>query len=580
MQAAEQVERQGKFQEAVQRYQESLKCLDKLNITDLESLNETSKSADFKTKIITGIARCTINLGSYQRGLRIAQSIEDPVSRQSIAIQARDLLKNNDLTTEPGIWLDIGTIFEQSNDYHSAAEAYINGKFYGNMTKILSEIKSSHVLLNYAKAKESDGNFVEAADAYQKAGDVVSVVRMYLGKLGKGKEAGEIALASKSVEACKLVAKYFQKSGLHEKAITFLVYSGNGREAFKIAKERGGSDGMVEYAKALGGDNAPEDELNLIADHFCENGSYFEAGRFYMKAKVFNRGISMLLKDGSEPAISLAVDTVVSIQNITDKDRLKQHLVAYLSGDLDGVQKVEHFDYLLNLYLMCNDYRDANHISILLAWQKCSVLSITKARDFILKISQEIPVDSRTQDFNNCLNLLQSYVLCRFWGKEKDPERATRLLNRVIPNLSKFGSNETQTAILLTAAIESTKAGLKATAFRHAAACIQSPGNTCLDKKKRSILENIIRKASKDDKTGKGEVPVGESDCQFCGFGFDEYGLVCPNCQQTSGMCFASGLRVLKVGGYGKSLTDVGSGLQINDDILGDYKVEQFLPDL
>ena len=219
-------------------------------------------------------------------------------------------------------------------------------------------------------------------------------------------------------------------------------------------------------------------------------------------------------------------------------------------------------------------------LSILLAWQKCSVLSITKARDFILKISQEIPVHSRTQDFNNCLNLLQSYVLCRFWGKEKDPERATRLLNRVIPNLSKFGSNETQTAILLTAAIESTKAGLKATAFRHAAACIQSPGNTCLDKKKRSILENIIRKASKDDKTGNGEVPVGESDCQFCGFGFDEYGLVCPNCQQTSGMCFASGLRVLKVGGYGKSLTDVGSGLQINDDILGDYKVEQFLPDL
>ena len=546
----------------------------------MKGLDKLNGNVEIKNKIITGIARCTLNLGSYQRGLRIAQSIEDSVAKQSIAIQARELLKKNDnITTEPGIWLEIGNIFEQCSDFHSAAEAYINGKFYGNMTKILSEVKSSHVLLNYARAKESDGNYVEASEAYNKAGDVVSVVRIYLGKLGKAKEAGEIALASKSVEACKLVAKYFQKSGLHEKAISFLVYSGNGQEAFKIAKEMGSSEGMVEYAKALGGDNAPEEQLNLIADHFCENGSFLEAGRFYIKAKVYNRGISMLLKDGGEAAISLAVDTVVSIQNVTDKERLKTGLVSYLSGDLDGVQRIEHFDYLLQLYLMCGDYRDANHVAILLTWQKCSVLSITKARDFIVKTSQDIPVSERSQEFNNCLNLLQSYVLCRFWGKEKDPQRATRLLNRIIPNLSKFGSNETQTAILLTAAIESTKAGLKATAFRHAAACIQSPGNASLDKKKRAILENIIRKASKDDKTGKGEDAVGESDCMFCGFRFDEYGLVCPNCQQTSGMCLASGLRLVKGVGVGVNIMDVGNGLKMNDEYLqGSYKIENFLP--
>merc|ERR1711879_306545 len=123
---------------------------------------------------------------------------------------------------------------------------------------------------------------------------------------------------------------------------------------------------------------------------------------------------------------------------------------------------------------------------------------------------------------------------------------------------------ETQTAILLTAAIEATKAGLKATAFRHAAAAIQSQGNASLDKKKRAILENIIRKASKDDKSGKGELPSEDSPCQFCNFEFDQYALTCPNCQQTSAMCFASGLRVTKNGNFSK----IGQGIFVRKDFL------------
>jgi len=127
--------------------------------------------------------------------------------------------------------------------------------------------------------------------------------------------------------------------------------------------------------------------------------------------------------------------------------------------------------------------------------------------------------------------------------------------------------------------VEASKAGLRATAFRHAAATLQSTGAASLDKKRRTMMENIVRKANKEEKSGKGEALPNESDCKFCSFAFDEYQLVCPNCQQMSPMCVASGLRVSKQNDSLGSLVELGNGLTAMKDYLeAPYKAAMFLP--
>lgn len=205
--------------------------------------------------------------------------------------------------------------------------------------------------------------------------------------------------------------------------------------------------------------------------------------------------------------------------------------------------KASYFEQLLNLYIACGDYRDANHIAILLAWQKCSSISISTARNFLLKICHKLPEKSRTSDFNNCLYSLQSYCLVKIWSK-LDSVKSTYLLNRVLQNLSKFGSADTQTSILMTAAFEAHKANLKATSFKHAKTALQSQGGASLPPQRRKNLEQIVRRASKEDKLGQGESLPEEHNCMFCDFVFDKYKLSCPNCQQTSQMCMASGERI------------------------------------
>ena len=153
---------------------------------------------------------------------------------------------------------------------------------------------------------------------------------------------------------------------------------------------------------------------------------------------------------------------------------------------------------------------------------------------------------------------------------------STQLLNRVVSNLSKFGTAEMQTQILMTAAFEAQKAQLKATSFKHAVAALQSQGKDSIAPQRRKVLEKIIRGASKDDKTGKGEPDIEDNDCLHCGFGFEKYKLTCPSCQQTSKMCMGCGERV----GKRDAVLVQNNGLVVKENILEETgkDVKEFLP--
>jgi len=71
----------------------------------------------------------------------------------------------------------------------------------------MQQVTSLKIFLQYAKAKEADGKFVEAADAYHRAKDFDSEVRIYLDHLGDPKQAVAIVKESGSIEGAKMVAK-------------------------------------------------------------------------------------------------------------------------------------------------------------------------------------------------------------------------------------------------------------------------------------------------------------------------------------------------------------------------------------
>lgn len=58
------------------------------------------------------------------------------------------------------------------------------------------------------QAKEAEGDFESAVEAYAKSGDVESCVRLLLDKLNQPHRAVSIVQETRSIEAAKLVARY------------------------------------------------------------------------------------------------------------------------------------------------------------------------------------------------------------------------------------------------------------------------------------------------------------------------------------------------------------------------------------
>ncbi|KAH6945802.1 hypothetical protein HPB50_009990 [Hyalomma asiaticum] len=202
-------------------------------------------------------------------------------------------------------------LYEQGHYYDKAANLYIKLKNWNKVGELLQHITSPKIYAQYAKAKEADGRFAEAAKAYEQAHDIESVVRIQLNNLNNLEEAVRLVKETRSMEGAKLVAKFFQKLGDSVSAIQFLVLSKCMDEAFQLAKS---CKLMDAYAAAIG-DNGSPDDFNTIATYYEEERNNFDAGKFYLKAGQYKQAIKLLLKattkDDDEP-INLIVQAAAA----------------------------------------------------------------------------------------------------------------------------------------------------------------------------------------------------------------------------------------------------------------------------
>jgi len=95
-------------------------------------------------------------LGDVQRGFNIAREIKDKQLLTDIAVVCENLKQ----------YLEAAQLYEKAEAYEKAATLYLNLKMFKQAAPLMKRIKSSTILVKYGKAKESEGAFKEAEEAY------------------------------------------------------------------------------------------------------------------------------------------------------------------------------------------------------------------------------------------------------------------------------------------------------------------------------------------------------------------------------------------------------------------------------
>ncbi|KAL5110314.1 hypothetical protein TcWFU_004852 [Taenia crassiceps] len=476
-----------------------------------------------------GVVRNTIRLGDYKRGLAMvlrSPSLALKKECASILEQARQ-------------WPEAATLHEAAGQVDAAIAVYLKSKNYKRAGELLCTTKAScQLYLEYAKARESSGAYVEAISAYESAKDWESVVRLTLDKMNNPTAAVKVVRETKSVGAAKAVAQYFAKVGDFASAIQFLVLSKCNNAAYELAlKHRK----MEVYASVIGRDGSP-DEYKSIAVHFeCERNSLL-AGKFFLYAKQYAKAVRHLLRvphSDTSSALDLAIEAVGEAR---DK-KLTNMVITYLTGEADGITK--DLRHLFRLYMALRQYRDAARTAVIVAREEQSSGKYRSAHDLLFSMVQELRqqhIKVPAEMLDN-LSLLHSYVLAKFHAKFGNHMIAARLLIRIAQNISKFPSHIVP--ILSSTVIECQKVNLKYTSFTYASTLLRAEYKEKIDPRYRRRFEGIVRRPEKLS-SEEAETLNSASPCPFCSDAVAEYELTCGSCRTHLPYCILTGKHVVR----------------------------------
>ncbi|BFZ14509.1 hypothetical protein BsWGS_17548 [Bradybaena similaris] len=469
-----------------------------------------------------GIARMSIRVGDIRRGVSMASKMPGKILKKECAAILESMKQ----------WTEAAQLYEQGHYYDKAASVYIRGKNWNKVGELLSKITSPKIHAQYAKAKEADGRYREAAEAYRMAKEWDNVIRINLDHLQNPEEAVKIVQETQSVEGAKMVAKFFQRLNDYASAIQFLVMSHCNDEAFQLAQQH---RQMETYADIIGSDATRED-YQSIAVYFENENKHFLAGKFFLLSGQYSKAMKHFLRCNSEDgqAVELAIETV----GRANDDTLTKQLVDFLMGDVDGTPK--DAKYLFRLYMALKRFGEAARTAIIIAREEQNAGNYRNAHDVLFSMYQElkqnkikIPAEMATN-----LMILHSYILVKIHVKRGDHMKGARMLIRVANNISKFPSHIVP--ILTSTVIECHRAGLKNSSFSYAAMLMRPEYRNDIDLKYKRKIEMIVRKPDKSE----DDEPL--TPCPFCGFQLPETELMCPDCRNNIAYCIITGRHVLK----------------------------------
>ncbi|KAL1509542.1 hypothetical protein ABEB36_004257 [Hypothenemus hampei] len=523
---AQQLEFLGNYSEALIHYEKGLQ----------ENL---SPEHTFTCK--AGIARTTLHCGNYRHGISIAVELDN----KQLLRECAEILDKKRQFSEAAM------LFEKCEQFDKAASNYIILKNWTKVGELLPNVISNRIYLQYAKAKESEGKYAEALNAYQKARDHDSLIRLHLEHLNNPEVAVEIVQETKSVEGAKLVAKFFQKLNDTASAIKFLVLSRCIEDAFDLAKKNGKMQlyGDVLLNSFTEDEVKPKDFAN-VAQYFENEKNTLLAGKYWFHAREYHRAMKQLLnaaKSNSKEkeAVTTAIDVVAS----SGDESLAQILIEFLLGDSDGIPKDPK--YLFRLYMARKQYKEASKSALIIANEEQINGFYRNAHDVLFTMYQELKQNNITipLEMHTNLMLLHSYILVRLHVKRGDHMKGARMLIRVANNISKFPSH--MVPILTSAVIECHRAGMKHAAYKYATLLMTPEYRKQVDPKYTKKIEAVVRKPPRNGK-GDGEDisdPLEENTpCPYCEKLLPETEMTCNNCKNNLPFCIVTGRHIANSG--------------------------------
>ncbi|XP_043548785.1 WD repeat-containing protein 19 isoform X2 [Chiloscyllium plagiosum] len=472
---------------------------------------------------LAGIARMSIRMGDIRRGVN-----------QAIRHTSRVLKKDCGVILESmKQFSEAAQLYEKGQYYDKAASVYIRCKNWAKVGELLPHVTSPKIHLQYAKAKEADGRYKEAAMAYENAKDWDNMIRIQLDHLSNPEEAVRIIRETQSIDGAKMVARFFLQLGDYGSAIQFLVMSKCNDEAFQLAQQH---NQMEVYADIIGSD-ANNEDYQSIALYFEGEKKHFLAGKFFMLCGQYTRALKHFLKcpvseDGQ--AIEMAIEAVGQAKD----DMLTSQLIDYLMGESDGMPK--DAKYLFRLYMALKQYREAARTAIIIAREEQSAGNYRNAHDVLFSMYTELKAHKIKIPSEMVTNLmiLHSYILVKTHVKRGDHMKGARMLIRVANNISKFPSHIVP--ILTSTVIECHRAGLRNSAFSFAAMLMRPEYRNNIDPKYKKKIEAMVRRPD------QSEVEEFTSPCPYCAFQLPECELLCSGCKNNLPYCIVTGRHMVK----------------------------------
>ncbi|XP_028657806.1 WD repeat-containing protein 19 [Erpetoichthys calabaricus] len=488
-----------------------------------KGITNDNKFQEHDEACLAGVARMSIRMGDIRRG-----------ANQAIKHPSRVLKKDCGAILESmKQFSEAAQLYEKGQYYDKAASVYIRCKNWAKVGELLPNVTSPKIHLQYAKAKEADGRYKEAAMAYENAKDWDNVIRIHLDHLNNPEEAVRVVRDTQSIEGAKMVARFFLRLSDYGSAIQFLVMSKCNDEAFQLAQQH---SQMEIYAEIIGSDATTED-YQSIALYFEGEKKHFLAGKFFLLCGQYARALKHFLKTPNTEdnmAIEMAIETVGQARD----ESLTNQLIDYLMGESDGMPK--DAKYLFRLYMALKQYRAAARTAIIIAREEQSAGNYRNAHDVLFSMYSElqtqkikIPAEMATN-----LMILHSYILVKIHVKRGDHLKGARMLIRVSNNISKFPSHIVP--ILTSAVIECHRAGLKNSAFSFAAMLMRPEYRNKIDLKYKKKIEAMVRRPD------TAELEEETTPCPYCGFKLPETELLCPGCKNNLPYCIATGRHMTK----------------------------------
>eukprot|EP00873_Tetraselmis_striata_P029142 jgi/Tetstr1/449406/TSEL_036501.t1 len=424
-----------------------------------------------------GTARCSLHMGDIRRGRQIALARNEAALFRECASILEGLNQMQ----------DAAEMYERGGLFERAATIYIQNKSFAAVAPLMAKISSPKLHLQYAKAKEGEGKYAEAAAAYEAANDMDSVARLNLEKLKNPHKAFAVVRKTHSSEGASMVANFCLSNGDFQSAIEFLLLAKRNEEAFDFAQTHNAMDAYVKFA----GSSVSMDEWVRVARYYETSGKHNKAGDMWTKCGQYDQALRAYMRGDAD-----SLDKAINMVGKANNPSLTNQLVDFLMGETDGEAK-DH-NYLFKLHMALGDYEQAAQTSVLIAKQEQEMGNYKVAHGQLLATYRELQRQKKRTpaELTRSLMLLHSYILVKILARSGDHQGAARMLMRVARNISKFP--EHVVPILTSTVIECQRAGFKKTAFEYASMLVRPEYRQQLRPEYKRKIENMVRKPDRE----------------------------------------------------------------------------------